>query len=177
MKKPYKKIHVLMVCMGNICRSPTAEGVFRHRLRQAGLEHAVIVDSAGTHGYHVGARPDRRAQEAAAARGYDLSRLIARQVSIQDFTDFDYILAMDRENLYALETLCPPQHREKLRLFLSFSRTYAGKEVPDPYYGGRQGFEKVLDMVEDAADGLLEALCRELGCQTERTEGSATRLC
>ncbi|MCS6786733.1 MAG: low molecular weight phosphotyrosine protein phosphatase [Thiobacillaceae bacterium] len=160
---PARKYHILLVCMGNICRSPTAEGVLRRRLQDAGLMHRVIVDSAGTHGYHVGSPPDRRAQEAAARRGYDLSRLIARQVGEQDCSDFDLVLAMDWDNLGHLERLCPPQHRHKLRLFLSFSRRYAGQEVPDPYYGGREGFERVLDMVEDAADGLVEFLQRELG--------------
>ncbi len=160
---PLRKLHILMVCMGNICRSPTAEGVLRRRLQEAGLAHRGIVDSAGTHGYHVGEPPDRRAQEAAAARGYDLSRLIGRQVSVQDFHDFDLILAMDRANLTHLERISPPQHRHKLKLFLSYSRRYPGHEVPDPYYGGRDGFERVLDMVEDAADGLLDSLRRELG--------------
>ncbi len=160
---PQHKIQILMVCMGNICRSPTAEGVLRQRLIEAGLAHRVIVDSAGTHDYHVGEPPDRRAQEAAAARGYDLSRLIGRQVSVQDFHDFDLILAMDWANLTHLERLCPPQHRHKLRLFLSYSRRYHGLEVPDPYYGGRDGFEQVLNMVEDAADGLIDSLRQELG--------------
>lgn len=140
-----------------------AEGVLRQRLIEAGLAHQISVDSAGTHGYHVGEPPDRRAQEAAAARGYDLSPLIARQVGVQDFHDFDLVLAMDRDNLSHLERLCPPQHRHRLRLFLSFSRRYNGQEVPDPYYGGRDGFERVLDMVEDAADGLLDHLRQELG--------------
>ncbi len=161
--RPQRKIQILLVCMGNICRSPMAEGVLRQRLIEAGLAHQISVDSAGTHGYHVGEPPDRRAQEAAAARGYDLSPLIARQVGIQDFHDFDLVLAMDRDNLSHLERLCPPQHRHRLRLFLSFSRRYNGQEVPDPYYGGRDGFERVLDMVEDAADGLLDHLRQELG--------------
>lgn len=160
---PYRKFHILMVCMGNICRSPTAEGVFRQRLLESGLAHRIIVDSAGTHGYHIGEPPDRRAREAAAARGYDLSRLIGRQVSVQDFHDFDLILAMDWANLTHLEQMCPPQQRHKLRLFLSYSRRYPGQEVPDPYYGGRDGFERVLDMIEDAADGLIERLRQELG--------------
>lgn len=157
-----RKIQILLVCMGNICRSPTAEGVLRQRLLNAGLAHRVIVDSAGTHGYHVGEPPDPRAQEAAAARGYDLSRLVARQVNRQDFHDFDLILAMDRANLAHLERLCPTQHRRKLRLFLSYSRRYPGREVPDPYYGGRDGFEQVLDMIEDAVDGLIDSLRQEL---------------
>lgn len=163
MNPPRNKIQILLVCMGNICRSPTAEGVLRQRLMAAGLAHRVIVDSAGTHGYHVGEPPDPRAQAAASARGYDLSRLLARQVSSQDFHDFDLVLAMDWANLTHLERLCPPQHRRKLRLFLSYSRRYNGLEVPDPYYGGRDGFEQVLDMVEDAADGLIDSLRRALG--------------
>ena len=163
MIRPPHKIQILLVCMGNICRSPTAEGVLRQRLIDAGMAHRVIVDSAGTHGYHVGEPPDRRAREAAAARGYDLSRLIGRQVSVQDFHDFDLILAMDWANLTHLERMCPPQHQRKLRLFLSYSRRYPNHEVPDPYYGGRDGFEQVLDMVEDAADGLIDRLRQELG--------------
>lgn len=146
--------------MGNICRSPTAEGVFRHLAEQTGLLAQLEIDSAGTHDYHVGSRPDDRAQEAARRRGYDLSGLRARQVSDQDFERFDYILAMDQENLASLKRRCPPEHRHKLRLYLSFSERFAGQEVPDPYYGGRQGFDLVLDMVEDAAQGLLEEIRR-----------------
>jgi len=144
--------------MGNICRSPTAEGVFRRHARDAGLDERLRIDSAGTHDYHVGKAPDDRAQEAAQGRGYDLSQLRARQVSLADFSDFDYILAMDRENLAGLLRLCPPEHRHKVRLFLSFSERFTDREVPDPYYGGRQGFEQVLDMVEDAARGLIAEL-------------------
>ena len=155
------KTSVLFVCMGNICRSPTAEGVFRRRVREAGLEDRIRIDSAGTHDYHVGAPPDPRAHEAAARRGYDLSGLTGRQVREADFTEFDFLLAMDRDNLQALVRSCPPQHRHKLHLFLSFSRDYAGREVPDPYYGGTRGFDRVLDMVENAADGLLEAIRRD----------------
>ncbi len=149
-----------MVCMGNICRSPTAEGVFRHMLEEAGMSKRVRLDSAGTHAYHVGSPPDPRARDAAQRRGYDLSDLRGRQVSDADFEDFDYILAMDRENLAGLLRRCPEQHKHKVRLFLSFSRRYPNLEVPDPYYGGRQGFDQVLDMVEDAARGLLETLRR-----------------
>lgn len=149
-----------MVCMGNICRSPTAEGVFRRKLAEAGLANKVRLDSAGTHGYHVGEPPDGRAQEAARQRGYDLSDLRGRQVSVRDFEEFDYVLAMDRENLAGLLRICPDQHKHKVRLFLSFSRRFPNLEVPDPYYGGRQGFDQVLDMVEDAAQGLLDDLRR-----------------
>jgi len=149
---------VLFVCMGNICRSPTAEGVFRQLAREAGLEEAVRIDSAGTHDYHVGKAPDERAQAAALGRGFDLSPLRARQVEERDFLEFDHILAMDRENLANLQRLCPPVHRHKIRLFLSYSNRFAEREVPDPYYGGRQGFDHVLDLVEDASRGLLASL-------------------
>lgn len=144
--------------MGNICRSPTAEGVLRDKLRSAGLLDRVRLDSAGTHDYHVGKAPDRRAQEAAKNRGYDLSSLRARQVSSRDFSEFDLILAMDRDNYQSLLKACPEPLRHKVRLFLSFSRQYANQEVPDPYYGGSQGFDRVLDMVEDAAEGLIATL-------------------
>lgn len=152
------KAKVLFVCMGNICRSPTAEGVFRRRLEQAGLAHAVQIDSAGTHSYHVGSSPDARAQKAAARRGYDLSELVGRQVGQRDFEMFDYILAMDKENLANLKRVCPVGMEHKLRLFLSFSARFTGQEVPDPYYGGERGFDVVLDMIEDASDGLLDEI-------------------
>lgn len=153
-----KKIRVLFVCMGNICRSPTAEGVFRQVVRQAGQEERFQIDSAGTHDYHIGKAPDRRAQQAALTRGYDLSGLRGRQVGREDFGCFDLVLAMDQENLANLHRICPPEHREKVRLFLEFGHRFGEREVPDPYYGGAQGFEHVLDLVEDAAEGLLEAL-------------------
>lgn len=153
-----EKTKVLFVCMGNICRSPTAEGVFRHRVRKAGQEERFHVDSAGTHDYHIGSEPDRRTQQAALKRGYDLSAFRGRQVSREDFERFDLVLAMDRSNLANLHRICPPMHREKVRLFLEYSRNFSESEVPDPYYGGAQGFEHVLDLVEDAAEGLLEAL-------------------
>jgi protein-tyrosine phosphatase len=149
-----------MVCMGNICRSPTAEGVFRQRLREAGLDHLVRLDSAGTHDYHIGKSPDLRASQAASRRGYDLSDLVGRQVCARDFETFDLILAMDAENLANLKRVCPAGQAHKLRLFLSFSERFAGQEVPDPYYGGPQGFDHVLDMVEDAAEGLLAEIRR-----------------
>jgi protein-tyrosine phosphatase len=156
------KIKVLFVCMGNICRSPTAEGAFRRIVAQSGMESSVFIDSAGTHDYHVGAPPDRRAQSAAAGRGYDISGLRGRLVSERDCAEFDYILAMDADNLANLQRLCPARHRHKLHLFLTFSARYPGQEVPDPYYGGSQGFETVLDMVEDASHGLLAALRTEI---------------
>jgi len=149
------KKSVLFVCMGNICRSPTAEGVFRTLVREQGLDQALHIDSAGTHAYHVGASPDRRAQQAAAGRGYDLSALVGRQVSDRDFAEFDYILAMDQDNLDNLRQRSPAEHQHKVRLYLSFSERFRNHEVPDPYYGGASGFEQVLDMVEDGARGLL----------------------
>lgn len=155
-----EQIGILMVCMGNICRSPTAEGVFRRRLKDAGLEKSVRLDSAGTHAYHVGNAPDPRARNAAAQRGYDLNGLRGRQVSARDFEEFDLILAMDEENLENLRHACPMDQAHKLRLFLSYSERYRGKEVPDPYYGGPQGFDRVLDMIEDASDGLLAEIRR-----------------
>ena len=151
------KISILFVCMGNICRSPTAEGVFRHYVEQAGLAGRIDTDSAGTHAYHVNAPPDRRAQTAAERRGFMLADIRARHVCADDFERFDYVLAMDRDNLESLTEQAERQHHGKLRLFLEFS---SGKnvEVPDPYYGGSAGFERVLDLVEEASRGLLETL-------------------
>lgn len=154
-------IKVLMVCMGNICRSPTAEGVFRAKVEAAGLAKHIHIDSAGTHDYHIGAPPDGRAQAAAAKRGYDLSRLRGRQVSQRDFAEFDYILAMDMDNLSRMQAICPEQHAHKVSLFLEYSENFTEREVPDPYYGGGAGFERVLDMIEDAGQGLLAHLVRE----------------
>jgi len=141
--------------MGNICRSPTAEAVFRARVEEAGLAQHILIDSAGTHDYHVGDPPDVRAQRAALRRGYDMSALRGRQVGLLDFTRFDYVLAMDHANLAILHRLCPPPRRERLGLFLEYASRHEEREVPDPYYGGSGGFERVLDMVEDAAEGLL----------------------
>ena len=156
-----QQVKILFVCMGNICRSPTAEGVFKRFVEQAGLSERIASDSAGTHGYHVGEPPDERAQRFAQKRGYDLSALRARQVARGDFEAFDYVLAMDEMNLRLLERLCPPPHAHKLRLFLAFANDPALREVPDPYYGGAQGFEHVLDLVERAARGLLAHLQSE----------------
>ncbi len=153
--KPYR---ILFVCMGNICRSPTAQGVFEAALAQRGLEAHFEIDSAGTHDYHIGTAPDARAREAALRRGIDISGLRGRQVDASDFERFDMILAMDRDNLQLLEAQCPPQHRHKLSLLLSHSETTRDEEVPDPYYGGRDGFERVLDLIEDASQALLEKL-------------------
>lgn len=153
-----RKTSILVVCMGNICRSPTAEGMLRTLVEQAGLGDRVEIDSAGTHGYHIGKPPDPRTQEAAAKRGLDLSGLRARRVAPSDFERFDLILAMDRDNLALLEEACPPEHRGKLRLFLEYAENFDEDEVPDPYYGGVQGFEHVLDLVEDGARGLIAKL-------------------
>ena len=156
--KKMEKTSVLLVCMGNICRSPTAEGVLHDKLEEAGLLDHVRLDSAGTHDYHVGKPPDGRAQEAARNRGYDLSALRARQVSVRDFSEFDLVLAMDQDNYQSLLRTCPEPDRHKVRLFLSFSQRYSNQEVPDPYYGGNQGFDHVLDMVEDGAEGLIASI-------------------
>lgn len=144
--------------MGNICRSPTAEGVLRHYLEVGGLAGRVEVDSAGTHGYHRGEAPDQRAQKAALRRGISLARIRSRRVIDEDYARFDLILAMDRDNLAALERACPEEERGKLGLFMRFARRHGNDEVPDPYYGGPDGFEVVLDMIEDAATGLVEAI-------------------
>lgn len=161
------RLRVLMVCMGNICRSPTAEAVLRHKLAKAGLGDLVLVDSAGTHAYHVGSPPDDRAQHAAGQRGYDLSKLKARKVKAQDFDDFDLVLAMDFDNLSLLEERCPAAHaRSKLRRLVEFvpsqSRHAGAQTVPDPYYGGPAGFEFVLDLVEEACEGLVQHLDAQL---------------
>lgn len=155
------KPSVLFVCMGNICRSPTAEAVFLHQLKQAGLEDAVTVDSAGTHSYHIGHPPDARSQEHALPRGYKMSELRSRMVTATDFEQFDWIVAMDWDNLALLEQQCPRQHQHKLKRLLEFADKSEGsvaagyEAVPDPYYGGEQGFELVLDLVEAGCAGLL----------------------
>ncbi|MEQ1533464.1 MAG: low molecular weight phosphotyrosine protein phosphatase [Sideroxydans sp.] len=150
------KVKVLFVCMGNICRSPTAEAVFRRYVEQAKLSNTIEIDSAGTHDYHIGEAPDMRTQRAALQRGYDMSALRGRQVDAVDFSRFDYVLAMDEANLLILKRLRPRDAESHLGLFLAFAEKHAEREVPDPYYGGAQGFEQVLDLVEDAANGLLQ---------------------
>ncbi|MCH9640053.1 MAG: low molecular weight phosphotyrosine protein phosphatase [Betaproteobacteria bacterium] len=148
---------VLFVCMGNICRSPTADAIFRHQVKAAGLEQEIVVDSAGTHTYHIGNPPDQRAQSTASNRGYKMHDLRARAVEADDFNHFDYILAMDNDNLSILQRRCPTQFSEKIGLLMQYSQNNDfDKEVADPYYGGQGGFERVLDMVEDACQGLLE---------------------
>ncbi len=149
---------ILFVCMGNICRSPTAEGVFRSLVEQADRSHEFEIDSAGTHAYHVGEPPDQRSQEFAVRRGVDLSQQRARQVCDEDFERFDLILAMDHDNLRSLQRQCPAQYQHKLKLMMSYARQSPSDVVPDPYYGGGRGFDTVLDYLEDAAQGLLQTL-------------------
>jgi low molecular weight protein-tyrosine phosphatase len=155
LEKRKPPVSVLFVCMGNICRSPIAEGVFRRRVEEAGLTRLIAIDSAGTHGYHLGAKPDPRAQAAAARRLYDLSTQRARQITPQDMETFDYVLAMDLNNLAYLDSLSPPDQRHKARLLLEYASGVDLREVPDPYYGPEAGFELVLDLAENASRGLL----------------------
>lgn len=150
-------IRVLFVCLGNICRSPTAEGVFRKQLSEAGLDGRVEIDSCGVADWHRGKAPDKRSQAAAAERGVDISGLKARQLNAEDFERFDYVLAMDHDNLAAMHELCPATSKAQKGLFLA----YAGlpdSPVPDPYYGGAEGFEEVLDLVEAASRGLIDEI-------------------
>ena len=152
-------IKVLFVCMGNICRSPMAEGLFRHAIKAADLETQVHIDSAGTHSYHIGSPPDARAQQASKKRGVDISDLRSRLVTDKDFAHYDYILVMDGANHNNLTGRAPAEHHYKIRRLLSFSRKYPNLDVPDPYYGGTQGFEANLDMIQDAVRNLV----REIG--------------
>ena len=151
-------VKVLFVCMGNICRSPTAEGVFRDVVEKANLSHLIEIDSAGTHAYHIGEPPDPRSTATAAQRGVDLSQQRARRAKESDFEDFDFVLAMDRDNHANLSNICSPEHESKLKLFLDFAPDVAESEVPDPYYGGARGFDKVLDLIEAASEGLLKEI-------------------
>jgi protein-tyrosine phosphatase len=153
-----EKIKVLFVCMGNICRSPTAEGVFTKLVNERKLAKHFMIDSAGTHAYHVGNAPDLRAQKAAGERGVDISHLRARKVVMEDFEKFDYVLAMDDENYAILASACPDSYRNKINYFLDYAPHLGKREVPDPYYGGSYGFERVLDMAEAASEGFLSAL-------------------
>lgn len=153
-----EKIKVLFVCMGNICRSPTAEGVFTQLVKEQKLGALFSIDSAGTHAYHIGEAPDLRAQKAARDRGVELSAIRARKVIHGDFEDFDFLLAMDDDNYSALVNACPEQHKEKIRYFLDYAPHLSVREVPDPYYGGAYGFERVLDLVEEASAGFLKSL-------------------
>lgn len=151
-------MRLLFVCMGNICRSPSAEGVFRRVLAERAPQLSIEIDSAGTHDYHVGNPPDRRAVEAAKRRGIDLSQLRARQVSEEDFERFDLILVMDEENLAELRQRAPARYHDRIRLLMEFAPEATSRWVPDPYYGGASGFEEVLDLLEEAAEGLLQDL-------------------
>ncbi len=153
---------VLFVCMGNICRSPTAEGVMRRFIADAGVADRVYIDSAGTHAYHVGKAPDERAVSAAQARGIDIGEQRARKVEVADFESFDYILAMDAANLQILREMQPAGSRARVELLLNYSRLDPGGAVPDPYYGGAVGFERVLDLLEEANQALLEHLVDRL---------------
>ena len=153
---------VLFVCMGNICRSPMAEGMFRKAVQEAGLDRHVAADSAGTHAYHVGDAPDQRAQQAVRRRGADISKLRGRKVADTDFEAFDYILVMDGDNYSKLIQRAPAHHHDKIRRLLSFSRKYPNLDVVDPYYGGPQGFEENLDMIEDAVQGLIREISADL---------------
>lgn len=147
-----QSISVLFVCLGNICRSPTAEAVFKQKAAEAGL--SLNIDSAGTHGYHIGSPPDKRSQAAGVERGYSFKGLKCRRVDESDFEKFDYVLAMDNSNLSNLHGMSPAQYHDKIKLFLDYADE-EDKEVPDPYYGGKRGFELVLDLIEAASDGLI----------------------
>ena len=152
---------VLFVCMGNICRSPTAHGVFLKNVYDQSLSKLIEVDSAGTHAYHIGEQPDPRSQSAALRRGVDLSSLRARKVKASDFEYFDFVLAMDSDNYSNLERICPAGYEHRLHLFLDFASEFVEREVPDPYYGGDKGFEHVLDLIEGASAGLLKQICAD----------------
>ncbi|MEY4752595.1 MAG: hypothetical protein RJA44_270, partial [Pseudomonadota bacterium] len=152
------RIRVLMVCMGNICRSPTAEAVLRHRVRRAGLQDRIEIDSAGTYAGHVGSPPDERSTAHAGRRGYDLTDQRARRIVAHDFSEFDLLLAMDDDNLDALRERCPAELQPRLRRLMDFAPPGSPSVVPDPYYGGEAGFEYVLDLIELACDGLLQYL-------------------
>jgi protein-tyrosine phosphatase len=154
-------VRLLMVCLGNICRSPTAHGVMEKLISDRGLQALIEVDSAGTGNYHIGESPDSRAAAAAQNRGYDLSSQQARQVTAQDFKAFDHIIAMDNSNLDNLRGGCPAEHQHKLKLLLEFSNS-GRDEVPDPYWSGQNGFELVLDLVEDACGALLDSVAVDI---------------
>jgi protein-tyrosine phosphatase len=155
-------IVVCFVCLGNICRSPSAEAVMRELVERANLAGRIVIDSAGTGDWHIGEPPDERAQKAAKNRGYDLSTLRGRQVAAADFTRFDLFIVMDDANAAALTAVCPPEYRDKIRLLMEFATRDDSRVVVDPYFGGAEGFEKVLDQCEDACEGLLKALRAQL---------------
>ena len=156
-----KQVKVLFVCMGNICRSPTAEGVFSHAVSKASLDDVIKIDSAGTIAYHVGNPPDTRATAAAKLRGINLSNQRSRIVEQSDFEEFDYIIAMDYENVSELNSRCPDEFKNKIQLFLEYANNFSEEEVPDPYYGGDNGFENVLNLIEDATEGFFQHLKNE----------------
>ena len=153
-----EKTSVIFVCMGNICRSPTAEGIFRSQVVARSLEHLIEIDSAGTHAYHEGEKADPRSQKIAQQRGVDLSTIRARKVTVTDIEQFDYILAMDSDNQRNLLSLAPEGYEHKIRLMLEFTSLYSENEVPDPYYGGPRGFDRVYDLIESASKGLLDEI-------------------
>ena len=155
-----KTVSVVFVCMGNICRSPTAEGVFRNEVSERNLQDVVKIDSAGTHAYHIGESPDSRSQSTAKSRGIDLTSQRARKFEANDFNRFDYVIAMDRSNYEDLKVLANPEQQEKLHLFMGFTTAWDNAEVPDPYYGGGDGFSNVFDMVQSASQGLLESIVK-----------------
>jgi len=153
-------VSVVFVCMGNICRSPTAEGVFRHVVKARNLQDVIKIDSAGTHAYHIGESPDSRSQATAKSRGVDLSAQRARKVEVDDFERFDYVIAMDCSNYENLKDLATVEQQERLYLFMDFTSAWDNAEVPDPYYGGGDGFKNVFDMVQSASEGLLECIVK-----------------
>ncbi|WP_341315021.1 low molecular weight protein-tyrosine-phosphatase [Paraburkholderia sp. IMGN_8] len=162
-----KTVSICFVCLGNICRSPTAEGVMRHLVAEANLAERILIDSAGTGDWHIGQPPDDRAQHAAGQRGYQLAGLRGRQIAAADFERFDLLIAMDDKNVAALSQICPPALRDKIRLLMEFvpetdSRWGGAREVVDPYFGGAEGFEQVLDQCEAACRGLIAALRPQL---------------
>mgnify|MGYP006075800989 CR=1 FL=1 len=158
---------VLFVCLGNICRSPTAHGVFEKMVNEAGLQQSITVDSCGTGDWHIGHSPDERSASAALARGYDLSHLRSRQINSNDFNQYDYILVMDQQNLLDVQAMCPSDYSGKLELFLDYANNFSeATEVPDPYYGGLSGFDNVIDLVEDASTTLLSTLTSSLQLAT-----------
>ncbi|OAJ56590.1 phosphotyrosine protein phosphatase [Paraburkholderia ginsengiterrae] len=162
-----KTVSICFVCLGNICRSPTAEGVMRQLVGEAKLAERILVDSAGTGDWHIGEPPDERAQQAAARRGFDLAALRGRQIAAADFERFDLLIAMDDKNVAGLRQVCPPAQRDKIRLLMEFvpesdSRWGGAREVADPYFGGAEGFEQVLDQCEAACRGLIAALRPQL---------------
>ena len=156
------KTSVLFICMGNICRSPTAHGIFEQKVAQKGLSHLISVDSAGTHAYHINEAPDQRSQAVAIERGYDLSEQRARQVTVYDIDAFDYVIGMDDVNHYNLSKLTTNEQKNKVHGMMSFAKSRSETEVPDPYYG-ENGFENVLEMIEEASDGLLAHIIEKQG--------------